>query len=100
MLGAVPCLSADLTTHAVKILHPVGFENGKACALRQAEMLCAGSWLASFLAWSLRCQQQRHKRGQQWRYRRFKCTAPVLRRHYRRFVAARTMGNGAVATTM
>ena len=30
MRGAVPCPSADLTTHAVKTLYPVGFENGEA----------------------------------------------------------------------
>ena len=37
MRGAVPCLSADLTTHAVKTLHPVRFENGEACAPRRAK---------------------------------------------------------------
>ena len=37
MRGAVPCLSADLTTHAVKTLYPVGFENGEACAPRRAK---------------------------------------------------------------
>ena len=26
MRGAVPCLSADLTTHAVKTFHPVGVQ--------------------------------------------------------------------------
>ena len=37
--GAGPCLSADLTSHAVKrTLHPVvGFENGEACAPRRAK---------------------------------------------------------------
>ena len=30
MRGAVPCLSADLTPHAVKTLYPAGFENGEA----------------------------------------------------------------------
>ena len=37
MRGAVPCLSADLTTHAVKTLYHVGFENGEACAPRRAK---------------------------------------------------------------
>ena len=36
MRGTVPCLSADLTTHAVQNLTPVGFENEKACAPRRA----------------------------------------------------------------
>ena len=32
MRGAMPCLSADLTTHAVqRTFLPVVFENGKAC---------------------------------------------------------------------
>ena len=35
MHGAVSCLSADLTTHAVPKLNPAGFENGKACAPRR-----------------------------------------------------------------
>ena len=36
--GAVPCLSADLTTHAVqRTFHPVEFENGEACLPRRAK---------------------------------------------------------------
>ena len=37
MRGAVPCLSADLTTHAVKTFHPAGLQNGEACAPRRAK---------------------------------------------------------------
>ena len=51
MRGAVPCLSADLTTHAVKTFHPLGVENGKACARRGAVMSeVSGDALRGFLA--------------------------------------------------
>ena len=33
----MPCMSADLTTHAVKTFHPVGVQNGEACAPRRAK---------------------------------------------------------------
>ena len=56
MRGAVPCLSADLTTHAVKTLYSAGFENGEACAPRRAKRAAvmsdvSGDAVRGFLAW-------------------------------------------------
>ena len=117
--GAMLCLPADLTPHAVqRTLHPVvGFENGEACAPRRAKR-CGDeqgkrfsvgltTLVSAFCRFHARTsaavpgkterivttahrrdrsRPQRHKSGQQ--------------RRYRRFVAARTMRNCAVATTM
>ena len=81
--GAVPCLSADLTTHAVYNFSPCTRGSTHERVLRHQGRPSASSQRQRT---SSRWQQQRHKSGQQ--------------RQYRRFVAARTMSSGAVATTM
>ena len=98
MSGAVPCLSKDLTTTPS---HPSNrlckWEGATLCADRALDEGAKRKWercaaehngsahrCGNVPRTSLRWQQQRHKSGQQ--------------RRYRHFVAARTMSDGAVAS--
>ena len=81
MRGAMLCLSADLATHAVYNFSPCKRDSTHERELRHQGRPGTSSQRQRT---SLRWQQQRHKSGQQ--------------RRYRRFVAARTMSSGAVAS--
>ena len=73
MRGAVPCPSADLTTHAVKTLYPAGFQNGEAprrakrCGDERCKRRRCARVLGLTLSWldrreAMRCGDGRCKR--------------------------------------